>query len=130
TDEFPMAEGFAENVEFFNLTYEAPRPVAHHRAFQAIAPLLWLKAGAQGERIDAPTEGFAVADRYGVLFDLDCSAPFIEALEQLPDAHMAFIVTDDDRGFQSVCRELPARIEGVRLYESYLKNFMINVGRD
>ncbi|MGY6554564.1 MAG: site-specific DNA-methyltransferase [Wenzhouxiangella sp.] len=130
TDEFPMADGFAENVEFFKLTYEAPRPVAHHRAFEAIAPLLWLKAGAQGERIDAPTEDFAVADRYGVLFDLDCSAAFVEALEQAQDAQTAFIVTDDDRGFQAVCRELPARIEGVRLYESYLKNFTINVGRE
>jgi hypothetical protein len=29
TDEFPMAEGFAENVEFFTMTYEAARAVAH-----------------------------------------------------------------------------------------------------
>ena len=28
TDEFPMAEGFEENVEFFTLTYEAPLRVA------------------------------------------------------------------------------------------------------
>ena len=47
-DEFPMAEGLEENVEFFNMTYEAPRPVAHNRSFHAIAPLLWLRAGSQG----------------------------------------------------------------------------------
>jgi hypothetical protein len=29
TDEFPMAEGFAENVEFFTMTYGSPRTVAH-----------------------------------------------------------------------------------------------------
>ena len=130
TDEFPMAQGFEENVEFFKLTYEAPRPVAHHRAFQAIAPLLWLKAGAQGERIDEPTEDFAVVDRYGILFDLDRVGDFVAALEQAGSANMAFIVTDDDRGFQSVCRELPADVVPVRLYESYLKNFTINIGRE
>ncbi len=130
TDEFPMAQGFEENVEFFKLTYEAPRPVAHHRAFQAIAPLLWLKAGAQGERIDEPTEDFAVAERYGILFDLDRVGDFVAALEQAESACMAFIVTDDDRGFQSVCRELPADLVPVRLYESYLKNFTINIGRE
>ena len=43
---------------------------------------------------------------------------------------MAFIVTDDDRAFQMVCTELPARVEAIRLYESYLTNFTINTGRD
>ena len=43
TDQFPLAEGFEENVEFFTMTYEAPRPVAHNRAFEVIAPLLWLR---------------------------------------------------------------------------------------
>ena len=28
TDEFPMADGFEENVEFFTLTYEAPLRVS------------------------------------------------------------------------------------------------------
>ena len=43
---------------------------------------------------------------------------------------MAFIVTDDDRGFAAVCRDLPAEVEAVRLYASYLTNFTINTGRD
>jgi len=130
TDEFPMADGFEENVEFFDLTYEAPRPIAHHRSFEAIAPLLWLKAGAQGRRIDKPAEGFDVADTYGVLFDLDASQDFIAAVTASETASMAFIITDDDRGFQSVCAELPANVEAVRLYESYLTNFVINTGRE
>ena len=29
-----------------------------------------------------------------------------------------------------VCSELPARVEAVRLYESYLTNFMINAGQE
>ena len=36
---------------------------------------------------------------------------------------MAFVVTDDDRRFQSVARQLPEGVEAVRLYESYLSNF-------
>jgi len=130
TDEFPMADGFEENVEFFDLTYEAPRPVAHHRSFEAIAPLLWLKAGAQGRRIDKPKEHFDVADSYGVLFDLDAAQDFIAAVTASDTVRIAFIITDDDRGFQSVCAELPAHVEAVRLYESYLTNFVINTGRE
>lgn len=130
TDEFPMAKGFEENVEFFTMVYEAPRPVAHNRAFEAIAPLLWLRAGSQGRRIDRAREDFDVADRYAVLFDLDASQGFVAAVVQAESVRIAFIVTDDDRGFQMVCGELPARVEAVRLYESYLTNFTINAGRD
>ncbi|HEY0890176.1 MAG TPA: DNA methyltransferase [Nocardioides sp.] len=123
TDEFPMADGFEENAEFFTLTYEAPRTVAHHRSFEAIAPLLWLKAGARGRRIDEPTDTFDVAETYGVLFDVDAATPFIESLGA--DVRLAYVVTDDDRAFQLVCSELPEHIEPVRLYESYLTNFTI-----
>jgi adenine-specific DNA-methyltransferase len=130
-DEFPMAEGFDENVEFFAMTYEAPRAVAHHRSFEAVAPLLWLKAGAQGGRIEEPADDFAVADVYAVLFDTDSSRDFLAALHD-PHAdavRTVFVVTDDDRAFQMVCSELPAGVEAVRLYSSYLTNFTINTGR-
>src|SRR5699024_2423767 len=52
TDEFPMMEGFEENAAFFTLTYEAPLSVRHHRAFERIAPMLWLRAGSRGRLID------------------------------------------------------------------------------
>ena len=129
-DEFPMAEGFEENVEFFTMTYEASRPVAHNRAFEAIAPLLWLRAGCQGRRIEKARHDFDVADTYAVLFDLDASQSFLTAVGEAESVRLAFIVTDDDRGFQMVCGELPARVEAVRLYESYLTNFTINTGRE
>jgi adenine-specific DNA-methyltransferase len=130
TDEFPMRDGFAENVEFFTMTYEAPRAVAHHRSFEAVAPLLWLKAGAQGRRIEKAADDFAVADAYAILFDPDCSREFLAALRDAVDVQMVFVVTDDDRAFQMVCAELPAGIETVRLYSSYLTNFTINAGRE
>ncbi|MEX2375143.1 MAG: DNA methyltransferase [Dehalococcoidia bacterium] len=130
TDEFSMAEGLAENVEFFTMTYEAQRPVAHNRAFEAVAPLLWMKAGSQGHRIDKAHEGYKVADTYGILFDLDHAHAFLAEAHSSEAVRMAFVVTDDDRGFQMVCRELPDRVEPVRLYESYLTNFTINTARD
>ena len=130
TDEFPFADGFLENVEFFTMTYEAPRSIAHNRAFAAIAPLLWLRAGARGPRIESARRDFDVAGTYAVLFDLDASGEFLVAVGESESVRIAFIVTDDDRGFQAVCRELPSRVEAVRLYESYLTNFTINTGRE
>ena len=117
-DEFPVADGFEENVEFFAMTYEAPRPVAHNRAFEAIAPLLWLRAGSQGRRIEKARQDFDVAHTYAVLFDLDASQDFLTAVAEAESVRTAFIVTDDDVGFQMVCGELPARVEAVRLYAS------------
>ncbi|MGN6563856.1 MAG: site-specific DNA-methyltransferase, partial [Thermomicrobiales bacterium] len=129
TDEFPMAEGFAENVEFFTLTYETLWRVARNRDFAAIAPLLWLRAGAQGRRIDTmPKCGWAVADRYGVLANLDQARPFLNAVADAANVRLVFVVTDDDRRFQMVCAALPEHVEPVRLYESYLANFEINTG--
>ena len=128
-DEFAMADGFEESAEFFTMTYQAPRPLAHNRAFEAIAPLLWLKAGSRGRRIEKPTNDFDIADTYAVLFDLDASKDFVAAVAGANSVRMAFLVTDDDQGFQTVCGDLPTRIEAVRLYESYLTNFTINTGR-
>lgn len=124
TDEFPMAEGFEENAEFFTLTYEAKNAVNHNLAYARIAPLLWLRAGARGARIDKlPTSGWAVADTYGLLTEVDQATPFIDAVHQTGGLGMVFIVTDDDRRFQAIAKRLPKGVEPVRLYESYLSNF-------
>jgi adenine-specific DNA-methyltransferase len=128
-DEFPMSDGFTENVEFFTLTYETPLRVASNREFERIAPLLWIRAGSQGRRIDDVREGWDVAEAYGVLTDLDQVDKFLAALEDQPDAALAFIVTDEDRLFESVVRDLPDHVGPVRLYETYLRNFEIESGR-
>lgn len=130
TDEFPMADGFEENAEFFTLTYETPVSISHNRAFARIAPLLWMKAGSEGRRIDAePKDGWEVADTYGLLTDLDAAAPFVDAVEAKGGIRIAYIVTDDDRRFQSVAQRLPEGVDAVRLYESYLTNFRFSMGR-
>lgn len=124
SDEFPMAEGFEENAEFFTLTYEARNAVNHNLAYARIAPLLWLRAGARGVRIDKlPPNGWAVADTYGLLNEVDQATPFIDAVHQAKGLGMAYIVTDDDRRFQAIAKRLPKGVEPVRLYESYLSNF-------
>lgn len=129
TDEFPMAEGFEENAEFFTLTYETPVSVNYNLAFNRIAPLLWLRAGAQGSRIDRlPGDGWALADAYGLLSNVDAATPFIKALAKAAEIRIAYIVTDDDRRFQAIAKRLPHGIEPVRLYESYLTNFSFTNG--
>ncbi|MCE4517823.1 site-specific DNA-methyltransferase [Xanthomonas hortorum] len=124
TDEFPMAEGFEENAEFFTLTYETPVSVSHNLAFARIAPLLWLRAGSRGKRIDKlPADGWAVVDAYGLLTEVDMATPFIKAVKKVDGLRIAYIVTDDDRRFQAIAKRLPDGVEPVRLYESYLTNF-------
>lgn len=128
-DEFPMADGFEENVEFFTLTYEAPLRVSTNREFAKIAPFLWLRAGSYGRRIDDISIGWDVADVYGVIADLDQSEQFLKAIDDAPSVKHAFIVTDEDRLFEAMVRQLPAHVEPVRLYEAYLRNFEIEAGR-
>ncbi|WP_460682403.1 site-specific DNA-methyltransferase [Nesterenkonia populi] len=129
TDEFPMADGFEENAEFFTLTYEAPSRVARNRDFARIAPLLWLAAGAEGQRIEDVSSGYDVAETYGVLASLDHTHEFVETMKAADTTRYAFVVTDDERSYQRIADALPHRVETVRLYEQYLKNFEILVAR-
>lgn len=132
-DEFPMAEGFEENVEFFKLNYLDPLDAELRRAFAAVAPLLWMRAGGAGSMIkecldpSGRRRPYALAERYGVLFDPDAWRAFTD---RLPDsATSAFVVTDSPSTFAGIAAALPDRVEAVRLYESYLSTFAINRGR-
>lgn len=129
TDEFPMADGFEENAEFFTLSYETPVAVTHNVAFGRIAPLLWMRAGSQGPQIRRiPEGGWDVVERYGLLAEPDQASPFLEAVHAAKGLRIAYIVTDDERRFQAVARRLPPGVEPVRLYESYLTNFAFSSG--
>ena len=131
TDEFPMADGLEENAEFFTLTYETPVAVNYQTAFKRIAPLLWLRAGSVGRRIDkVPTAGWEVADVYGLLVELDKATEFLKAVRKAKALRIAYIVTDDERRFQALARRLPKDVEAIRLYESYLTNFAFANGEN
>ncbi|WP_427452251.1 site-specific DNA-methyltransferase [Litorimonas sp. WD9-15] len=130
TDEFPMSDGFEANAEFFTLTYETPVSVSHNRAFSRVAPLLWMRAGSEGRRIDAlPDDGWDVADTYGLLTNLDKAGLWCAKIKDRGTIRLAYVVTDDERRFQSVAQGLPDNVEAVRLYESYLTNFRFSMGR-
>src|SRR5258708_21354131 len=85
-DEFPMAEGFDENVDFFELTYLDAAQIEVDRAFAGIAPLLWLRAGGRWPMLDPRSDGaglsrpFPWTEPYGVLLNTDCSRSFVSAL--------------------------------------------------
>ena len=121
-DSFPMAEGFEENAEFFSLTYENALDVDSGRSFASIAPLLWLRAGAKGNRIEKVENGWAIAQTYGVLIDMDTVAEFMEGLSEGDGINCVFINTGEDRLFETVSREIPTHIEVIRLYDSYIRN--------
>ena len=76
-DEFPMAEASQKNVELLEPTYPDVAAVELDLAFEAVAPLLWLRAGAQGGIIERHcAAGFAWTERYGVLWDAGPLAAF------------------------------------------------------
>lgn len=124
------ADGLEENVEFLELEYLDHDAVARGQAFTAIAPLLWMKAGALGARIDVDDGSWAIpADAvYGVLFNARSWGPFVDAVRDRPDLRHAFVVTDSLAVFQQVTSELPPELPTTMLYEDYLSNFEINTG--
>jgi len=131
-DAFPMAEGFEENVAFYELRYLDPDDVDLGSAFDDIAPLMWLRAGATGRVVGAPVEQRALPQyvwtgRYGVLFNEDRWRRFLS--ERPESACTAFIVTDSPTTFAGVAAELPTDMEVVRLPDSYLSIFLPDRGR-
>ena len=65
----------------------------------------------------------------GVLVNLDYTYEFLKAIGTHDAVAIAYIVTDEERLFESVAQNLPDRVEPVRLYEAYLRNFEIESGR-
>jgi adenine-specific DNA-methyltransferase len=132
TDEFPMADGFEENAAFLELRYLDADDVDLGLAYDDIAPLLWLRAGATGpiaKRTDdaAIRLPYAWTDKYGALFDEDKWRAF--ASDCPPTATAAFILTNSPTTFAGIVAELPTDADTVRLYDSYLSMFQAERGR-
>ena len=106
TDEFPMAAGFEENIEFVELTYLDPDDIELDLAFAGIAPLLWMRAGATGPVLDeclnssGRRKPSALTEQYGVLFNADRWRSFVEKLPAT--ATTAFVVTDSQATFAGI----------------------------
>jgi adenine-specific DNA-methyltransferase len=127
TDESPIADGFEENVAFLELLYLDRNQVSRSKAFENIAPLLWMKAGAVGEMIANESPPFAAPGgaRYAVLFDVNYWQEFAAAVRDRNDLKQIFVVTDSLAQYQQVVTELSATVEVSMLYEDYLRNFEI-----
>lgn len=130
------SDGLEENVEFFELTYEDPDFIGLGLGFEAVAPLLWLKAGATGRAIETvEAEGWAINSdgSYGVLFDIRHASAFTEAANARADTlRHAFIITNQESAYQQVLVALPSQSRTfgtTRLYSDYLRTFEIN-GKD
>ena len=56
-------------------------------------PLLWMRAGSEGRRIEeTPEKGWDIADTYGLLTDLDQAAEFCDALKAKCGIRIAYVV--------------------------------------
>jgi len=129
-DEFPMSEGFEENVDFLELQYLDPNNVSRGKAFQAIAPLLWMKAGFGPEVLMDVRPDFALEDNcsYAILFDMEKWPDLIKAVRLHGGISHVFFITDSRAAYQQVLQELDADIGTTLLYEDYLRNFEISIG--
>lgn len=123
------SDGLTANVDFFNLTYLDPDRVSGAREFDAIAPLLWMMAGSPPDFIATePAQGYEVKPRYAVLTDTDATEDFLkEVVAAAEPPSLVFVVTDSPSEFEHVSGLLPYGSRPVRLYEAYLRNFLINV---
>lgn len=120
------SDGLPGRVAFFELDYLDADRVADDLAFNAVLPMLWLRAGAAGANPEAGQDsaGWLVQNNWGVLRNVDEAQAFIDAFPV--DGTHAFIVTNSAAEFAHIAGALPATAEKVRLYSKYLKTFEIN----
>lgn len=139
----PLAAGFQTNLEYFRLAFIDKDSVALRRAFKAILPLLWMKAGSIGRRPELlkgrkdPEIYIPDGTNFAVLLDEGSFANLVKELGRRTGITHVFIVTDADESFKDMAAELydtfsdvTGGIRAVQLYRDYLSNFMINRGHD
>src|SRR5262249_31664354 len=117
------------NMEYFRLDFVDPSVVERGDAFEGILPILWLIAGAIGERKSrrgATAWYIATHSPFAVLIRETQFREFQGALRERPDVRCIFLVTDSDDNFAAMRREFGRRYRCIQLYKSYLENFRIN----
>lgn len=126
-----MADGFDENVRFYDLAYLDRDAVDLGEAFAAVAPLLWMKAGAVGPIIIGNEGAWEAPEGapYAVLFRPTHWRHFVNHVQSRHDLTHVFVVTDSTATFVQIREELPPWTEASMLYRDYLYNFEINVDR-
>jgi len=129
-EERPLAIGFESNVDYFRLDFLDPQEVQMGRQFAAILPILWMMAGARGQRPAAPAAHapWLLPDGcpFVVLMQETRFKEFVRHVESRTDPTHVFIVTNSQDTVCKLRREWP-ELRVVQLYKDYLENFRINL---
>lgn len=129
TEEFSMAEGFKTNLNFFKLGFLDKNAVALGKQFKELIPVLWMKAGANGEcpiiEESNPAMLILPKNRFAVLADERRYMEFIEELDKHSEIETVYIVTDSETGYRDMISMLQDKTT-YQLYRDYLDNFRIN----
>lgn len=125
-----ISDGFKTNVEFFHLGFLDKNAIALNRQFKEILPLLWLKAGGQGECPSLegeplPTYLIFPKNRFAVLIEEYAYCDFAEEIRMSENIDTIFIITNSIPGYQEMIGALKPK-HGYQLYRDYLDNFRIN----
>jgi adenine-specific DNA-methyltransferase len=129
-----MKEGFAANVEYFKLGFLDRENVSLGRQFREILPLLWLKAGAVGNRPKVPKGQIPnmlilPQNRFAILNDEELSSQFITKLKSEKDISTVYIVTNSESAYRHIASQVKAR-KTYQLYRDYIDNFILGVRSD
>jgi len=127
----PMSEGFKANVEYFKLGFLDRNSVALGQQFREILPMLWLKAGAVGERpeleqdAELPAMLIPASSNFAVLIDETHFAEFVKQISARKNISHVFIVTNSEEAFREMASQFD--VENItQLYRDYIDNFVIN----
>lgn len=112
-------DGCVEVVELAHLDAER---VSDGKEFSALSPVLWLRAGATGDIIDAiGPQGWAATDEYAVLADVDAAETMLADLADT--VRTLFVITNAPSELQQVAAIAPEGAEIVHLWDHYLTTF-------
>jgi adenine-specific DNA-methyltransferase len=130
----PMSEGFPANVEYFKLGFLDKNSVSLGRQFHEILPLLWLKAGAVGERPeldgeDLPEMLILPHNSFAVLLDEDCFGKFAAAMREHENIGVVYFVTNSEDAFREMSGGIGIE-KTYQLYRDYIDNFVIGSRRN
>jgi adenine-specific DNA-methyltransferase len=129
-----MSEGFPANVEYFKLGFLDRDNVSLGRQFHEILPLLWLKAGAIGERCELtehelPDMLILPQNSFAVLLNEDSYGKFTEALREHENIGTVYFVTNSEEAFREMSDGISIK-RTYQLYRDYIDNFVIGSRRN
>jgi adenine-specific DNA-methyltransferase len=126
----PMCEGFPANVEYFKLGFLDKKRVSLGKQFREILPLLWLKAGAIGERPKIaskklPEMLILPQNSFAILLEETYYSKFNDALLKSENIKTVFFITNSEEAFIEMSDGIKIK-RTYQLYRDYLENFVIN----